>query len=363
MDRSEMFEEMVETVGVGVGIYGADGRYLYVNRAYTDLLECDRESLAGTPIWEVVPEFDRERFEDYWDSFEGGETRTTQTVHEFEGTAVPVSVVTTRKTIEGATYHFGTIRDITDLRERERELEAQNERLEAFTGVLSHDLRNPLSVANGYVELLSEDIDRDELELVDSALDRMGILIDDLLRLAREGQTIDDPAPVSLTAVAAAARNTVDTEGATIAIGDDIRFMADESRFQQLLENLMRNAVEHGSTSPDSEARRDAVEHGSTSPDSEARRDAVEHGGGDVTVTVGALPDEPGFYVEDDGPGIPPEDRETIFYPATSDSGPGLGLGLAIVKEVVDAHGWDVAVTESADGGARFEVTGVQTET
>ena len=347
MDRSEMFEEMVETVGVGVGIYGADGRYLYVNRAYTDLLECDRESLVGTPIWEVIPEFDRDRFEDYWDSFEGGETRTTQTVHEFEGTAVPVSVVTTRKTIEGATYHFGTIRDITDLRERERELEAQNERLEAFTGVVSHDLRNPLSVANGYVELLSEDIDRDELELVDSALDRMSNLIDDLLRLAREGQAIDDPAPVSLAGVAAAARNAVDSGEGTITIEDDVRFMADETRFQQLLENLMRNAVEHGSTSPDSEAR----------------RDAVEHGGGGVTVTVGALPDEPGFYVEDDGPGIPPEDRETIFYPATSDSGPGLGLGLAIVKEVVDAHGWDVAVTESADGGARFEVTGVQTVT
>ena len=346
MDRSEMFEEMVETVGVGVGIYGADGRYRYVNRAYADLLGCDRESLVGTPIWEVVPEFDRDRFEDYWDSFEGGETRTTQTVHEFEGTAVPVSVVTTRKTIEGATYHFGTIRDITDLRERERELEAQNERLEAFTGVVSHDLRNPLSVANGYVEILSEDIDRDELELVDSALDRMSILIDDLLRLAREGRAIDNPAPVSLTGVAAAARNTVDSGGGTITIEDDICFMADESRFQQLLENLMRNAVEHGSTSPDSEAR----------------RDAVEHGGGDVTVTVGALPDEPGFYVEDDGPGIPPEDRETVFYPATSDSDPGLGLGLAIVKEVVDAHGWDVAVTESADGGARFEVTGVRTE-
>jgi PAS domain S-box-containing protein len=346
MDRSEMFEEMVETVGVGVGIYGADGRYRYVNRAYADLLGCDRESLVGTPIWEVVPEFDRDRFEDYWDSFEGGETRTTQTVHEFEGTAVPVSVVTTRKTIQGATYHFGTIRDITDLRERERELEAQNERLEAFTGVVSHDLRNPLSVANGYVEILNEDIDRDELELVDSALDRMSILIDDLLRLAREGRAIDNPAPVSLTDVAAAARNTVDSGEGTITIEDDIRFMADESRFQQLLENLMRNAVEHGSTSPDSEAR----------------RDAVEHGGGDVTVTVGALPDEPGFYVEDDGPGIPPEDRETVFYPATSDSGPGLGLGLAIVKEVVDAHGWDVAVTESADGGARFEVTGVRTE-
>ena len=325
-----MFEEMVETVGVGVGFYGEDGRYLYVNRAYADLVGAERDDLVGVPIWELVPEFDRDRFEDYWDSFEDGETRTARTVHEHGGRTVPVSVVTTCRTIGGETYHFGTIRDVSELQERERELKAQNERLEAFTGVVSHDLRNPLSVAKGYIELLGDDIDRDELELIDSALDRMGILIDDLLRLAREGRAIDDPAPVSLTAVAAAARNTVDTGDATITIGDDIRFMADESRLQQLVENLMRNAVEHGD--------------------------------GGETVTVGALPDEPGFYVEDDGPGIPPEDREAVFSPTTSDSGPGLGLGLAIVNEIVEAHGWDIAVAESATAGARFEVTGVDTD-
>jgi PAS domain S-box-containing protein len=330
MDRAEMFEEMVETVGVGVGFYGEDGRYLYVNRAYADLVGAERDDLVGVPIWELVPEFDRDRFEDYWDSFEDGETRTARTVHEHGGRTVPVSVVTTCRTIGGETYHFGTIRDVSELQERERELKAQNERLEAFTGVVSHDLRNPLSVAKGYIELLGDDIDRDELELIDSALDRMGILIDDLLRLAREGRAIDDPAPVSLTAVAAAARNTVDTGDATITIEDDIQFMADESRFQQLVENLMRNAVEHGD--------------------------------GGETLTVGALPDEPGFYVEDDGPGIPPEDREAVFSPTTSESGPGLGLGLAIVSEVVEAHGWEIAVVESATAGARFEVTGVDTD-
>ena len=339
-----MFEEMVETVGVGVGFYGEDGRYLYVNRAYADLVGAERDDLVGVPIWELVPEFDRDRFEDYWDSFEDGETRTARTVHEHGGRTVPVSVVTTCRTIGGETYHFGTIRDVSELQERERELKAQNERLEAFTGVVSHDLRNPLSVAKGYIELLGDDIDRDELELIDSALDRMGILIDDLLRLAREGRAIDDPAPVSLTAVAAAARNTVDTGDATITIEDDIQFMADESRFQQLLENLMRNAVEHGSTTPASQARWDTAEHGDE----------------DVTVSVGALPDGTGFYVEDDGPGVPPEDREAVFSPTTSESGPGLGLGLAIVDEIVEVHGWSVEITEGREGGARFEIRGIE---
>jgi PAS domain S-box-containing protein len=329
MDRPEMFEEMVETVGVGVGFYGADGRYLYVNRAYAEMLETDRESLVGTPIWELIPAFDADRFDDYWASFEDGKTRTTETVHEYESRSVPVSTVTTRKRIAGDPYNFGTIRDISELRERERELQEQNERLEAFTGVVSHDLRNPLNVAKGYLELLQEDIDRDELALIESSLDRMELLIDDLLRLARGGNTIDEPEPVSLTAVAAAARNIVEMGDATVTMESDLRFRADESRLQQLLENLLRNSVEHG-------------------PE-------------DVTMTVGALDDGAGFYVTDDGPGIPPEERESVFSPTTSDSSDGSGLGLAIVNEIVEAHGWDISVTESSEGGARFEVTGVET--
>jgi len=117
---------------------------------------------------------------------------------------VPVSAVTTRRNLGGNPYQFGTIQDISELKARERELGKQNERLEAFTTVVSHDLRNPLDVAEGYVDLLQEDIDRDELELVANSLERTSILIEDLLRLAREGQAIDDPAPVSLAAVAAA---------------------------------------------------------------------------------------------------------------------------------------------------------------
>jgi signal transduction histidine kinase len=117
---------------------------------------------------------------------------------------VPVSAVTTRRNLGGNPYQFGTIQDISELKARERELGKQNERLEAFTAVVSHDLRNPLDVAEGYVDLLQEDIDRDELELVANSLERTSILIEDLLRLAREGQAIDDPAPVSLAAVAAA---------------------------------------------------------------------------------------------------------------------------------------------------------------
>ena len=84
----------------------------------------------------------------------------------------------------------------------------------------------------------------------------------------------------------------------------------------------------------------------------------MEHGGEDVTVRIGEL--DGGFSVEDDGPGIPPEDREQIFDAGYSTTRDGTGFGLSIVQEIIEAHGWTVAVTEGADGGARFEITGVE---
>jgi signal transduction histidine kinase len=87
-------------------------------------------------------------------------------------------------------------------------------------------------------------------------------------------------------------------------------------------------------------------------------RNAVEHGGDDVTVAVGALND--GFYVEDDGAGISEADREDVFEPGYSTSEDGTGFGLSIGKRVADAHGWNVRVTDGSDGGARFEIIGVE---
>jgi signal transduction histidine kinase len=155
-----------------------------------------------------------------------------------------------------------------------------------------------------------------------------------------------------------------------------------------VIENLYRNAVEHGSTSPRSHAPEDAVEHGSTSrqppaddavehgstsPGSQAPQDAVEHDGESVTITVGAVKggegngdsegggdgDAPaGFFVADDGAGFP-ADRDDLFEPGVSTEPDGTGFGLAIVRDLAEAHGWDVAATESETGGARVEITGV----
>jgi signal transduction histidine kinase len=200
--------------------------------------------------------------------------------------------------------------------------------LEAFTGIVSHDLRNPLSVAKAGIEVArTQGAEADALDRVETAHERMETLIDDLLTLAQTGQDLDPDAlePVALSAVADDAWATVDADSASLVVDDDTQVIADTSRLQQLLENLCANSIEHSE--------------------------------GSVTVRVGTLPD--GFYVEDDGPGIDPADREAVFEAGYSGHEDGTGLGLRIVRTVADAHGWEVELAESATGGVRFEVIGV----
>ncbi|MHB9288779.1 ATP-binding protein [Halobacteriales archaeon Cl-PHB] len=212
------------------------------------------------------------------------------------------------------------------LRERTEELERQNERLDAFVGIVSHDLRNPLTVASGHLELVGDDCDSPHVETVATALDRMDRLIADLLTLAREGETVSDLTAVSLADLVADCWATVATDEATLAVETDRVVEADRTRLRQLLENLIANAVDHG--------------------------------GSDVAVTVGDHPG--GFYIADNGPGVPEDGRLDLFEYGTSRSEDGTGIGLAIVAEIAEAHGWSVRVTDSAEGGARFELSGVE---
>lgn len=220
---------------------------------------------------------------------------------------------------------IGLSTDGTDKRRREQELERQNERLEEFTGVVSHDLRNPLSVASGRVELAKADCDSEHLEGAQSALSRMETLIDDLLVLARDGKQVQDTEPVDLARVGRVCWQNVATGNASVSVETDQTIQADPSRLKQLLENLMRNAIDHG--------------------------------GKDVVVTLGDLPD--GFYVADGGPGIPPDERDVVFEMGQTSTEDGTGFGLAIVEEIAEAHGWEISITDSEHGGARFDIEGV----
>jgi len=257
------------------------------------------------------------------------------------------------------------LRDISDIKRREQQLVKQNEYLDEFAGIVSHDLQGPLMEIRGSADMAVNTGDVSHVEHVLGATDRMETLVDDLLQLARTGQQIDATEPVAVEQVAESAWRRVWSPDSELYVETDATVVADPERLQQLLENLFRNSVEHGSRNPDLQARRDAVEHSSTDDEAPTATVAANGRGAEgedttVTVTVGELSD--GFYVEDDGPGIPPEARSKVFERGYTTGEDGTGLGLSIVDQIVGAHGWSIRVTEGATGGARFEISGLTFE-
>lgn len=216
--------------------------------------------------------------------------------------------------------------------------------VDSVASVISHDLRNPLDVAKARLEA-GRELDADEhLEHVEQAHERMECIIEDVLTLARGEEFVDPEDAVDLGAVAEEAWRTVETDCATLAVEGSLpTTVADRDRVGRLFENLFRNAVEHGGR--DVTVRVGRLEH-----DDRAETDSrPEHG-------------RTGFYVADDGQGIPAECRHAVFEPGYSADEHGTGLGLAIVERIADLHGWAVDVTTSDAGGARFEITFLSTE-
>lgn len=218
----------------------------------------------------------------------------------------------------------GTITDITERKERERELEHKTERLYKFASILSHDIRNPLSIAQGYLKMAQDECETPHLDKVEEALARVDSITEDVLTLAGDGNDITATEEVTLQAVAETAWQNIDRESAALEIeATSVTLLCDSNRACRALENLFRNAIEHG--------------------------------GDNVTVRVGPLEDRDGVYVEDDGVGFSADTDQLFEWRYTTNEG-GTGFGLAIVEQIVTAHGWTITATDSDVGGARFEI-------
>jgi signal transduction histidine kinase len=228
------------------------------------------------------------------------------------------------------------------------------DRMRRFVADASHELRTPLTTIRGFAELYRQGAARDPAELdrlmrrIEDQAARMGLLVEDLLLLARlDQQRPLDRDPVDLLALAAEAVNDAHAVAPDRQIelvlgtgdgdvGTALVVLGDDQRLRQVLANLVNNALTHTPA------------------------------GSPVEVRVGTAPldGRPGAAVEvvDHGPGLTPEQTERVFErffradPARSSAAGGTGLGLSIVAALVAVHGGTVQVDSVPGRGARFRV-------
>jgi len=330
--RSERrFTAVFEDPQTVIAIMEPDGTLLDVNQTALARVSGEKEDVLGEPFWE----------EPWWDTIRQPVVRKwIERAADGEYVEFEVPHITP----DGREWHVSAMirpvrddagnvvsliasgKDITQRKLREQEVESQNERLNQFATIVSHDLRNPLNVAQGQLELAREECDSTHLNEAASAVSRCETLIDELLTLARTGEDTDEMKPINLVDVVEMCWRTIQADEATLVTDTNQTLYANQSRLRQLIENLIQNAIEHG--------------------------------GPDVTVRIGNL--DEGFYVEDDGPGISEGERAEVFEPGYSTAKDGTGVGLNIVREIVKAHGWEIRATDGSEGGARFEITGVE---
>jgi PAS domain S-box-containing protein len=335
-DREAVMDALDQSFPDYAFLYDREGHYIDVLLGRRTFGVNNRDEIVGSTVHEILSTEAADKVLhaiqqciDDWETVSveypvetGGQTQY------YEGMVSPLS-------FDGRETAVLVARDVTELRRQREQLRRRNERLEAFTSIVCHDLKNPLNTAQGYLELLENQVVTeteqhgpiaDNLDTITRALERMEEISQGVLALAHHEHANLDEEAVSLRDLTADCWEMTATANATLTVDQPFTILADPTSLRHVFENLFANSVTHG--------------------------------GPDVTISVGRMDD--GFYVADDGPGIPEEHRELIFETGASFDEEGSGIGLVVVETVADAHGWDVTATESEDGGARFEFTGVE---
>jgi len=330
---SERYATVLKALDYPTYVVDSSGQFAYVNEAFADLTGYEPQELLDETPAKVKSDESVDRADEALCavvSSSGPDTEQFEIeIETADGDVIPcqdhIAPLPFTDEYRGCA---GILRDISLQQLRRAELERKNERLEEFVSVVSHDLQTPLDTAMTAANLAREsDIAFDKL---DGALDRLQRLLDELLALAHEGEATTQPTECALADVAAQAWDATGPDAATLRVETACHVAADHSQLRRLLENLFKNAVEHGAD--------------------------------DVVVTVGRIgrDDATGFYVADDGDGIPEARRESVFEPGFTTAQGGTGFGCAIVERIAGAHDWEVEVTDSEAGGARFEFTCVE---
>jgi signal transduction histidine kinase len=358
---AETTTDVAETaIEMGMNLFDLPVSAFWEYDANEDVLRAVAETDEAVRILGKAPTFERGDAL-LWESFDSGEIRQYEDLAEQRGVYNPetplwsevdvpcgnhgiisssvteprafdeIGIESLRLLEALVTVAITAVKRKQQLAERGEALQRQNERLQEFADVVAHDLRNPLTGAVGFLEIARKTNESQHFERVEQSLDRMEELIDELLMIARGDRQATNVRTLQLQPVVAEAWSYTDALNATLSVDDPLgEIQADETRLLQLFGNLFRNSVEHG--------------------------------GDNVTVEVGPLADDTGFYLADDGPGFSAESRTEIEELEETDGLSGARIGLMSVTDVVEAHGWELTVPDT-DQGVRFEIrTGEQIE-
>jgi len=310
-----------------------DEEFVDVNPKACELLGYSRSELLSMHPEEIHPnDIDRIRDEFISEVIEEGAGFTDElTCLTKNGCEIPTEISgAALEPTNGATQPtqmIAMLRDISDRVQHRRELEQKIERLDRFANIVSHDLKNPLSVITGHVTLARKTGDPEHFDAIEDAAARMDEMLSELLELTKEGELVGTRTDIELEAFAREVWDDCEIDPATLEIQSSTTIQGDRDRLHELFANLFENAYSHGGSS--------------------------------VTVRVGTFEteDREGFYIEDDGTGIPADERDTVFDWGHTTTKEGTGFGLAIAAEIIEAHGWEIDITDSQTGGTRFEIT------
>jgi signal transduction histidine kinase len=229
--------------------------------------------------------------------------------------------------------------EVLELRKATRELSQSNEQLAHFAGQIGHDLRNPLMAVSGFLELATDSPEMlnapfaaTVIARAESAASRMAIMITDLLTFAQAGGSQPRREQIDLQSLVSSVvedlHSAIEDSGATVVVDAPVRLLGDPTLLRALLQNLVANAIKFSA----------AV--GET-PLVEIRAQQISAGWR--------------LTVDDNGPGIAPDQRERVFDlmdRGTAHGVSGLGIGLSTCRRIVQAHGGRIGIEDSALGGA-----------
>ena len=348
-ERWRLIEELIDASPVTVYLKDAAYQYLAVNRDYERLSGHDRASILGRNDFDIFPDPVARLFREQDEEVvrRGEPVDFKETIPLPDGIHSFITQKFLLHTPEGKIAGIaGVCTDITELERARIDLEraqselVKQERLAALaelSGVIAHEVRNPLGVIFNALATLKRILptlpgdSRELLEIIDEEAARLNRLVSAVLELVRPVEP--EMGPVAIDAIAsqaiAAARSLADTKAEVrLEIAPDLPAIhADERMLLQALISLVTNAIQ--------------------APN---RRGPIK-----VRISVEPRPsDMVRFEVEDDGSGVPTEVVDRIFSPFFTTRAAGTGLGLPIVKRVADAHRGTIELLRNTQRGATF---------